>query len=147
MTNNDMHTYARAVVLGPPLIDVREKYLSFQGDADYATRLVDSLRGAYGHNDMPKMLNDFVFAIEVALQNVGVLDQDFNPTRQIFRVLETAAHALWDAPMDETETQRLMREAGESYAGIFHKGNYYGWGVCDMTGIEGHLVEVEYEEK
>jgi len=27
---------------------------------------------------MPKMLNDFVFNIEVALQDAGVLDQDFN---------------------------------------------------------------------
>lgn len=78
MTNNDMHTYTRAVVLGPTLIDVREKYLSFQGDADYAVRLVDSLRGAYGHNDMPKMLSDFVFNIEVALQNAGLLDEGFN---------------------------------------------------------------------
>lgn len=129
------------------MIEASEKYLTYKGDAEYAARLVDSLREAYGSNDMPKMLNDFVFAIEVALQNAGVLDQDFNPTRRIFRVLETAAHALWDAPVDETDTQRLMREAGESYAGIFHKGSHYGWGVCDMTGIEGRLVEVEYEEK
>jgi hypothetical protein len=78
MTNNDMHTFTRAVVLGSPIIEVREKYLSFQGDADYALRLVNNLRIVYGHRDMPKMLNDFVFAIEVALQNVGLLDEGFN---------------------------------------------------------------------
>lgn len=60
------------------LIDVSEKYLSFRGDTEYALLLVNSMREAYGHSDMPKMLNDFVFGIEVALQNAGVLDQDFN---------------------------------------------------------------------
>jgi hypothetical protein len=60
------------------MIEASEKYLTYKGDAEYATRLVDSLREAYGSNDMPKMLNDFVFAIEVALQNAGVLDEDFN---------------------------------------------------------------------
>jgi hypothetical protein len=62
------------------IIQASEKALSYQGDADHALRLVDSLREAYSGNDMPKMLNDFVFSIEVALQNAGVLDQDFNPT-------------------------------------------------------------------
>lgn len=60
------------------MIEVTEKYLSFRGDTEYAMRIVNSLREAYGYNDMPKMLNDFVFGIEVALQNAGVLDEDFN---------------------------------------------------------------------
>lgn len=60
------------------MIEVSEKYLSFRGDTEYALRLVNSLREAYGHSDMPKMLNDFVFGIEVALQNVGLLDESFN---------------------------------------------------------------------
>ena len=58
-------------------IEAREKYLSYSGDADYALRLVDSLHDAYHGTDMPKMLNDFVFNIEVALQNAGVLDENF----------------------------------------------------------------------
>jgi len=29
---------------------------------------------------MPKVLNDFVFNLEVALQNAGIFDQDFNLT-------------------------------------------------------------------
>lgn len=60
------------------IIEASEKYLSYRGDAEYALRLVNSLREAYGHDDMPKMLHDFVFGLEVALQNAGVLDQDFN---------------------------------------------------------------------
>jgi hypothetical protein len=60
------------------IIEASEKYLSYRGDTEYALRLVNSLREAYGHDDMPKMLNDFVFGIEVALQNAGVLDEDFN---------------------------------------------------------------------
>jgi hypothetical protein len=59
-------------------IQVQEKYLTFNGDTAYALSLVTSLRDAYGHDDMPKMLNDFVFGMEVALQNAGVLDEDFN---------------------------------------------------------------------
>ena len=43
-----------------------------------AIALVDSLHEAYYDKDMPKVLNDFVFNIEVALQNVGIYDQDFN---------------------------------------------------------------------
>lgn len=60
------------------LITASEKSLSYTGDAEYALRLVESLRGAYGGEDMPKMLSDFVFNIEVALQDANVLDQDFN---------------------------------------------------------------------
>jgi len=60
------------------IIEANEKYLSYRGDTEYALRLVNSLREAYGHSDMPKMLNDFVFGLEVALQNAGVLDEDFN---------------------------------------------------------------------
>ena len=61
-------------------IEASEKYLSYRGDTEYALRLVNSLRETYGHNDMPKMLSDFVFSIEVALQNAGVLDDGFNET-------------------------------------------------------------------
>jgi hypothetical protein len=60
------------------IIKVKERGLSYEGDAEFAYRLVESIREAYGYNDMPKMLNDFVFSIEVALQNVGVLDEGFN---------------------------------------------------------------------
>jgi hypothetical protein len=60
------------------MIEAQEKYLSYRGDTEYALRLVNSLRETYGHNDMPKMLSDFIFNIEVALQNAGVLDADFN---------------------------------------------------------------------
>ena len=60
------------------LIHASEKYLSYKGDANYALSLVDSIRYAFQGTDMPKMLNDFVFNIEVALQNANVLDQNFN---------------------------------------------------------------------
>lgn len=57
-----------------------EKSLSYKGDTDYALRLVNETRKAYAiaGMDMPKMLNDFIFNIEVELQYAGVLDQDFN---------------------------------------------------------------------
>ena len=59
-------------------IEASEKYLSFKGYASDAIRLIDSLHEAYYGKDMPKVLNDFVFNIEVALQNAGIYDQDFN---------------------------------------------------------------------
>jgi len=60
------------------IILAREKSLSFNGYTEDALALVNSLRDAYGAIGMPKMLNDFVFNIEVALQNANVLDEDFN---------------------------------------------------------------------
>jgi hypothetical protein len=60
------------------LIHAREKYLSFDGLPNDALSFVDSIRSVYLYDDMPKVLNDFVFNIEVALQNEGVLDDDFN---------------------------------------------------------------------
>lgn len=59
------------------IINAKEKALSFHGDTDFALSLVDSLHEAYGSSDMPKILNDFVFNIEMALQNAGVLDEHF----------------------------------------------------------------------
>lgn len=60
------------------MIHAQEKYLSFRGYPQDAITLVDSLHEAYYGKDMPKVLNDFVFNLEVALQNDGWLDQDFN---------------------------------------------------------------------
>jgi hypothetical protein len=60
------------------IIQASEKFLSFNGDSQTALHLVESIREAYGCVDMPKMLNDFIFNIEVALQDAGVLDEHFN---------------------------------------------------------------------
>ena len=60
------------------IILAREKSLSFNGYTTDALALVNSLRDAYGGTDMPKMLGDFLFNIEVELQNAGVLDEDFS---------------------------------------------------------------------
>ena len=60
------------------MIEAQEKYLSFRGLPQDAIALVDSLHEAYYGSDMPKVLHDFVFNLEVALQNAGWLDQDFN---------------------------------------------------------------------
>jgi hypothetical protein len=61
------------------IIHTTEKALSFHGDVASAMQLVQSLRTAYekGGLEMDKSLNDFVFSIEVALQNAGVLNEWF----------------------------------------------------------------------
>lgn len=58
-------------------IQASNRFLSYDGDAEYALDLVDSIRGAYGPVDMPRGLQDFLFNIEVALQNADVLTEDF----------------------------------------------------------------------
>jgi len=67
------------------LIQASEKALSFNGDSQTALYLVNDLRESYQANgmEMPKMLNDFVFNIEVALQNAGVLDEWFEENLNI----------------------------------------------------------------
>jgi hypothetical protein len=64
----------------PTIIHAREKYLSFDGLPADALSFVESIRSVFDEagSDMPKVLNDFVFNIEVALQNEGILDDDFN---------------------------------------------------------------------
>ena len=61
------------------MINAENKYLSYKGDSEYAKYLVWSLHDAYLEQgfDMPKMLGDFVFNIEMALQDAGVLDENF----------------------------------------------------------------------
>ena len=65
-------------------IKAQEKSLVYSGDTAYALQLANQIRMAFAiaGMDMPKMLNDFVFNIEVQLQNVGILDQDFNEVTQ-----------------------------------------------------------------
>jgi len=67
------------------LIQASEKALAFHGDSQTALYLVNDLRESYQQNgmDMPKMLNDFVFNIEVALQDAGVLDEWFEENLNI----------------------------------------------------------------
>ena len=58
------------------IIEASEKFLTFNCDYQYALYLFNSIRENY-QGDMPKMLNDFVFNIEVALQNADILNNDF----------------------------------------------------------------------
>ena len=59
------------------MIQASEKALSFNGDSDTALYLINSVQEAYDGKEMPKMLNDFIFNIAVALQNAGVLNEWF----------------------------------------------------------------------
>jgi hypothetical protein len=62
------------------IIHATEKALTFHGDAESALYLVESLRSAYEQSgmEMTKSLSDFVFNIECALQDAGLLDEHFN---------------------------------------------------------------------
>jgi len=61
-------------------IKASNRQLSFDGDTETALMFVESIHNAYLENgiDMPKLLNDFIFNIEVSLQDAGILDNDFN---------------------------------------------------------------------
>lgn len=53
--------------------------LSFQGPAETALELADMLRPVVDNAiGGPNYFADFVFALEVACQEVGLLDEDFN---------------------------------------------------------------------
>ena len=62
------------------LIKIQNKSLSFNGPTSTAKDFVDEIRSTYDEagRDMSKLLNDFIFGIEVALQEEGILDEDFN---------------------------------------------------------------------
>jgi len=61
-------------------IKASNRQLSFDGDNQTALMFVESIHNAYLENgiEMPKLLNDFIFNIEVSLQDAGILDNDFN---------------------------------------------------------------------
>ena len=61
------------------IIHATEKALTFHGDAESALYLVQSLRAAYEESglEMTKSLSDFVFNIECALQDAGLLNEFF----------------------------------------------------------------------
>ena len=61
-------------------IQVTYKHFSFDGSPEEAISFVDEIHEAYQKTgtDMSKTLHDFVFAIEVALQNAGHLDENFS---------------------------------------------------------------------
>jgi len=63
----------------PDTIVVQNKSLSFSGSTREALDLVNELHAAYAEagRDMHKTLHDWVFAIGVALQHAGLLDEDF----------------------------------------------------------------------
>lgn len=65
-------------------IKVSDRFLHYEGNAFEALRIVESLREAYQEsgNDMPNSLGDFVFSMEVALQDIGFLDEHFNETNE-----------------------------------------------------------------
>lgn len=78
----------------------------------------------------------------------GVVEGRFYIERM--RVLGSAAHALWDHTDSTDPTVSLMREAAESYAGKFYGVNDcapVGMGTCALTGAQGELIEVDYEEE
>jgi len=96
-------------------IEAQEKYLSFKGDQYYALDLINSLRESYGSNDMPKMLKDFVFNLEVALQNAGVLDENFNLIEEVkvtrkYKVTLARTEYLQQVIEVEAESAELANE-------------------------------------
>ena len=120
------------------MITAQEKYLTFKGYESDALRLVEELRSAFdtAGNDMPKVLNDFVFNIEVALQNAGILDDDFNEVSRIHG-------SPWD------------RGSADSYYGRPHDPHYYPEGtgngkrVTDLTEeqVRAYLAGYAHNEQ
>ena len=62
------------------MIRESEHGMAFTGSTGEALEFVRNMREVHALAgwDMPQALNDLVFKIEVALQNAGILDEDFN---------------------------------------------------------------------
>jgi hypothetical protein len=63
-----------------PVIQAENKGLSFKGNPEGAKYVIDLFNEAFYSDgkDAPNFIRDFIFNIEVALQDAGYLDQDFN---------------------------------------------------------------------
>lgn len=60
----------------------RNYYLRFDGTFEDALSFVRAMRELQRSGlDYPKVFNDFLFAIEVRLQNEGYLDDNFNEVK------------------------------------------------------------------
>ena len=65
------------------LIQAENKGLSFKGNAEGAKYVIELFNEAFYSDgkDAPNFIRDFIFNIEVALQDAGHLDQDFNEVK------------------------------------------------------------------
>ena len=99
------------------IIEAQEKYLSYKGDAEYAIKLVEDVRTAFECSgmDMPKMLNDFMFNIEMELQRQGKLDEDFqrvDTPKVYFSLTESGWTVIYiDSPLSIPKQTRQEAEA------------------------------------
>jgi P2-related tail formation protein len=65
------------------LIQAENKGLSFKGTPEAAQYVIEIFNEAFytGGQDAPNFIRDFVFNIEVALQEAGYLDENFNEVK------------------------------------------------------------------
>jgi len=65
------------------LIQAENKGLSFKGNPEGAKYVVELLNEAFYSQgrDAPNFIRDFIYNIEVALQDAGYLDEHFNETK------------------------------------------------------------------
>ena len=65
------------------LIQAENWGLSFKGSPQGAKYVIELFNEAFYSDgkDAPNFIRDFIFNIEVALQDAGYLDQDFNETK------------------------------------------------------------------
>lgn len=65
------------------IIQAENKGLSFKGTPEAAKYVIELFDEAFytEGRDAPNFIRDFIFNIEVALQDAGYLDQDFNEVK------------------------------------------------------------------
>jgi hypothetical protein len=91
-------------------MEAQEKFLRFEGTPqealDFVERMVDATRGI----DLPKVMGDFIFAIEVQLQREGVLDTNFNVIKGEERRTELALAMMDEGRVVETGHSTILIE-------------------------------------
>jgi hypothetical protein len=108
------------------MLIAQEKYLKFTGYETDALNLVNDIRHVFdtAQMDMPKVINDFVFNIEVALQNAGILDEDFNE-------VDRSHGSPWD------------RGSADSYYGRPRDPHYYPEGTGNGERVNSESLDPE----
>jgi hypothetical protein len=114
-------------------IKASEHSLTYDGCPSSAQAFVNEIRGIYAGEDMPTYLSDFIYNIEVALQDAGYLDEDFNEIKPdkknksyLVEVSRTAYgnHTIPVLASSPEEAEKLALEVAGNYFFSEHSSEY-----------------------
>jgi len=96
---------------------VSNGFLTYNGSIQSAFEITDSIRTAFAKsgNEIPGILGNFLFHVEVALQEEGFLDADFEPVKK----KDIQKNSI-DTPKERKYNFHFIREIGNSRTGTLN---------------------------